>query len=662
MADYRRQPEWDQHADRHTHLIDPVITVRQLARFDFRKPPTRIDHALVFSTPRGAYDTYLPPVRPTRAEAATKRYSSVYEVDMGVHPVQAELALPSDNDAFEFGCVVELSWQVVDPARFVASGYRDVPTLLLGELEQAARPVARRHPISESAAAERELLSAVSALGALGGGVGLKVSWTVRLRRDQENIDHQKRLQGIQHDAAEQVLGAQLGANVDIEVARRTMQQDALALDRAAAYGQQNHALTMRQQEWEHQQALLAGQHALDLQRIEAAKIDFYQYHLAQGGVHAWALHLAQHPEDSALVMNSMREDQLRMIQAQMDLVGQLLAGDVTQDYELDGPKQLALRTMSDVLNQRLPGVTQQPGPQPPAPPGHPGGPVPGSPALSPGAGTGGWTAPQAGAAGTGPQVTMPGAAFPQAPADPPGAGAPGAGPGAPWQQPYAPGTAGTENPATAGADWTGTPYGAGQGGPQEDARPGQLGVHPGQHLPGQHPGAQPGAAPDRQPGQPGGHPYPHQGQQPGPPPGPYQPGPYPNPYAGPHPGAQPGQHAPIIPNLPYGSPAPASAPPAGPTGAPAFASGPLPPQPAAPTAHSPAQPGAQPGAQPAAPASASPAWQPPPGYGSAPVMPRPGTPPTPSQAAPDEGSGGPEASGEDTASGAAGARGTGTS
>ncbi|RST11101.1 hypothetical protein EF905_25875, partial [Streptomyces sp. WAC05374] len=96
MPDFRRPFEWVQDADRHTQLSDPVLTVRQLSRFDFaRKSLTRIDHALVFATPKGSYDAYLPPRRPSRSEAAAKRYTAVYEVDMGVHPVRAEIRLPS---------------------------------------------------------------------------------------------------------------------------------------------------------------------------------------------------------------------------------------------------------------------------------------------------------------------------------------------------------------------------------------------------------------------------------------------------------------------------------------------------------------------------------------------------------------------------------------
>ncbi|MEV6074176.1 hypothetical protein AB0L80_03525 [Streptomyces sp. NPDC052069] len=360
MTDFRRPPEWEQAADRHTRLADPVLTVRQLSRFGFaRKSLTRIDHALVFSTPDGSYDTFLPPVRPTRAEAAGKRYTAVYEVDMGVHPVHAELVLPSDNDAFEFGLSVELSWQVHDPALFVASGYRDVPRLLLGELEQAARPVTRRFPVDRSADAEQEMLRAVHAWGPLGTGAGLGTTWTARLRRDRENIGHQRRIQAIDHAATEQIHAERRGMEYDAELDRRTRTQDALQAGRAMEYGERHQELALQQQRWQHERALLAAADEVELQRAEAEKIDFYRTQLEQGGVRAWALHLSRHPEDSRTVLNGMREDQLRMIQAQMDLVRQLLGGDGAESYELEGPKKLALQAVHDILTQRLPGVSQ---------------------------------------------------------------------------------------------------------------------------------------------------------------------------------------------------------------------------------------------------------------------------------------------------------------
>ncbi|GGX31515.1 hypothetical protein GCM10010297_61200 [Streptomyces malachitofuscus] len=380
MPSFHRPPEWQQPADRHTRLIDPVLTVRQLSRFELSlKHVVRIDHALVFSTPKGGYEAYPPPTRPSRSEIAARRYTAVYEVDMGVHPFTDTLALPSDNDAFEFTAEVDVSWQVLDAARFVASGIRDVPALLIGELQQAARPVTRGFAVADSGAAERELLRAVMLVGPLGATAGLQVTWTLRLRRDQANIDHQQRLQAIDHSAAEQIRTAQQGMQVDVEMDQRHRQQDELQLERAMEYGRRQQELALQQQRWQHEQAMLQGQQMLELQQIEAKKIEFYQWHLSQGGVQSWALHLAQHPEDSHLVMSSMREDQLRMIQAQMDLVKELLSGEGAEKFELEGPKQLALRTVSDILNQRLPGVPQNPPLLPPA--DHPG------PAPAPGAG-----------------------------------------------------------------------------------------------------------------------------------------------------------------------------------------------------------------------------------------------------------------------------------
>ncbi|MGY1500323.1 hypothetical protein ACW4TU_27715 [Streptomyces sp. QTS52] len=377
MPAFHRPPEWQQSADRHTQLIDPVLTVRQLSRFELSlKSTVRIDHALVFATAKGGYEAYLPPRRPTRSEIAARHYTAVYEVDMGVHPCSGTLTLPSDNDAFEFSAEIDLSWQVVDPARFVGSGHRDVPGLLIGELQRAARPVSRRFPIADSAAAEGELLQAINVLGPLGAPAGLQTTWTLRLRRDQENIDHQRRLQAIDHSATEQVWAAQRGSDIDVEVDRRNRGQDALQIERSLAYGAQQQHLALQQQRWDYEQAALQsgqqhqlsiqqGHQELELQQIEAQKVAFYQWHLQQGGVHAWALHLAQHPEDSRMVMTSMRDDQLRMIQAQMDLVKDLLHGDNAEKFELEGPKQLALRTVSDILTQRLPGVPQTPPPLP---------------------------------------------------------------------------------------------------------------------------------------------------------------------------------------------------------------------------------------------------------------------------------------------------------
>ncbi|MFF1724397.1 hypothetical protein [Streptomyces sviceus] len=668
-----RQPEWQQPADRHTQIVDPVLTVRQLSRFEFSlKSYVRIDHALVFATAKGGYEAYLPPRRPTRGDIAANHYTAVYEVDMGVHPHTSDLTLPSDNDAFEFTAVVDLSWQVLDPARFVASGHRDVPGLLLGELQQAARPVTRRFAIADSAAAEVELLERMKLLGPLGAPAGLQVTWTLRLRRDQANIEHELRKQAIDHSADEQIRAAQRGMQIDVEFGRRDRQQDALQIERALQYGDRQQELLLQQQRWQHAQALLAGQQQLELQQLEAEKINFYAWHLQQGGVHQWALHLAQHPEDSGLVMSSMREDQLRMIQAQMDLVQQLLSGDAAENWELEGPKQLALRTVNDILTQRLPGVPQVP------------------PPLPEGAGTG---YPQA----TGPGPAGPGASATPTPGEGPaeaagqlnaGQSLPGhsATPGAYVQgQPLTPGPHAQGHPTTPG------PYAQGQQltpGPYVPGQPLTPGPHaqsqpltPGPYVPGSPPmGGSPLGAPPAALSAPGPY-FGTPGQMPAVPPTPPMgvPGHPTAPTAPPGttlpPQATPAgtpSSAPTIPQPPAHDPAephhaapsptathqaatpaasaapsppgttlPPQAPLSGtPSSAPAIppppAQNPAGPHPAT-SPYSPAPPSALPAATP---------WQPPPGYGQTPTLPAQDVPETPVAPADQNGGDGVEAEG----------------
>lgn len=190
MAEFRRQPEWQQDANRHSTLRDPVLTVKPISRFDYtaRRQMTAIDHALVFVTAKGSYDVYIPPHRPSRSDAATRRYTSVYEVDMGSHPVQLDLELPSDDDAFSFGATADLTWRVADPIAYVASGERDVPTRLTRELHQFARPVSRRFAIEDSPSAERGVQQAVemggfAALHRPRRDVSYAFAWTTRRSR-----------------------------------------------------------------------------------------------------------------------------------------------------------------------------------------------------------------------------------------------------------------------------------------------------------------------------------------------------------------------------------------------------------------------------------------------------------------------------------------------
>lgn len=315
MADFRRPPEWQQDADRHSTLIDPVLTVRPISRFDYvaRRQIGAIDHALVFVTASGTYDVFMPPERPSRAEAATRRYTSVYEVDMGSHPVQLKLRLPSDDDAFSFGAIADLTWRVADPVAYVASGERDVPTRLSRELQQLARPVTRRFSIEDSPEAEQALLEAVMEEGRFAAGTGLDVSCVVRLRLDDEAIAHRRR--------------------------KRSLRYESEMLD-------PEHEFRMRQARQEHELEWLRQQQS---HQLVAQKIAFYQYHLQHGGVAAWALHLAQHPMDTKMVIGTLQKDQLGAIRQQL----QLIAGDTLEDFQKAESARSVLRSVDDLIEQQ---------------------------------------------------------------------------------------------------------------------------------------------------------------------------------------------------------------------------------------------------------------------------------------------------------------------
>ncbi|MFJ2305786.1 PE-PGRS family protein [Streptomyces sp. NPDC087787] len=401
MADFRRPPEWTQNADRHTALVDPVLTVRPISRFDYtaRRQVGAIDHALVFVTASGSYDVFLPPRRPSRAEAATRRYTSVYEVDMGSHPVRLELELPSDDDAFSFGATADLTWRVADPVAFVASGERDVPTRLTRELQQAARPVTRRFPIEDSPAAELAVQRAVEEETSFAAGTGLNVSCVVRLRLDDEAIAHRRR--------------------------KRTLRYESDMLD-------PEHEYRMRQAQLQHQLEVLREQQS---QELVAQKIAFYQYWLQHGGVGAWALHLAAHPEDTRMVVGTLQKDQLGAIRKELELI----AGDTLEDYQKAESARTVLSSVDDLMReQAAPPQALPPGAPPPQPYGTPQPYVPGPPPTQPPSpyGAPGTTAAPYGAPGTtaapyGAPGTTP------APYGQPPSGQPTPGPPAYGQPPY---------------------------------------------------------------------------------------------------------------------------------------------------------------------------------------------------------------------------------
>ncbi|MFF9479713.1 PE-PGRS family protein [Streptomyces sp. NPDC014733] len=344
MVELGREPDWDQGADRHSELVDPVLTVRQLSRFDHRRGYSRIDNALVFTTDKGEFEVYLPPHRPTRSLFAAKRYTAVYEVDMGVHACTASLLLPSDNDAFDFTAEVELTWQVSRPQEFVAGGERDVPAFLRRRLEQLLYPVSRGFPLDRSADAERAVYQVLARAGDVGEQAGLRTSYAVRLRPDDAAIGHQRELRRIRYS------DEQLGLSHDV-----AMREDRLRAEREAEQARQAHELVM-----------LQGRQDEAVRELERQKVHYYEYHLQHGGVAMWALHLAQHPEDSRMVVESLQRDQLELIRSQSQAALQVLKEGNPEDYQRAGLNKQAVEILEGLLARTLPGIASgSPAPEP---------------------------------------------------------------------------------------------------------------------------------------------------------------------------------------------------------------------------------------------------------------------------------------------------------
>ncbi|RKE19867.1 PE-PGRS family protein [Streptomyces sp. TLI_171] len=337
-------PQWQQHADRSTRLTDPVVTIQELSRFRPLRS-TRIDYALVFTTAQGGLDTYLPPHRPSRTELATRGWTSVYEVDMGVHDASTVLALPSDNDAFLFEVALESSWRVERPAAFVAGGERDVPALVRRLVDDAVRPVLRQYPMLESAAAEKAAQVALDSVGPLGAAAGLQVRCGIQIRQDEATQQHAKELRDIEF--------ARL--RLEPEHALR-MQAADLEAQRALAADQYVHRIELQQQDLAHSRQLARSRQELELQEVEIKKIEYYSYWLERGGPAAMAFHLARHPEDAQLVMENLRQDQLRTIQNQLDVALQALGGGPggLEEHQLDEPRRLAAGVIREVLTAKL--------------------------------------------------------------------------------------------------------------------------------------------------------------------------------------------------------------------------------------------------------------------------------------------------------------------
>lgn len=348
MAGYRFSPQWDQHARRDTDIVDPVLVVRPLSRFEFtaRKPVSQVDHALVFTSARGTFTVYIPPHRPTRGELTSGRFVSVHEVDLGIHHFQRSFRLPSDNDAFSFHAELDVSWRVLAPDRVVASQVRDVPAHVVPRLEERLRTTTRRFSIEDSARAETAVRDDLARVQ-IAEELGLNVTCAVRMDLDQAARDQQNALRDLGYQAQRVAPEAELERLKEVH-------QHQLELLR------QTNRHTVERAQLTHEQQILAE------------KARFYAWHLEQRGVIPWALELAQHPQDLPRVLEMLTKEQVAQVTERLDVLDRVAKSGHFENYQLADPIQETLRSIHDLFSgtgaatspPRLPpGAAQPTGP-----------------------------------------------------------------------------------------------------------------------------------------------------------------------------------------------------------------------------------------------------------------------------------------------------------
>ncbi|WP_037605737.1 hypothetical protein [Streptacidiphilus rugosus] len=305
----------DRSAARFTELTDPVLTVRQLGTFDSfaRKQPGRVDSALVYATGSGKCAVFLPPSRPGRSDLTGRGYRSLYEIDMGIHHFTLSERLPCEEDAGGFLATIDVDWRVSAPERVVTSGLRDVRALVTPRIQRRLRRITRRFPLDSSSAAEaaaqEDLLDEPLAEDA-----GLTISCSVQLDLDEAGAEQKGAVRqlGYRHGIQEKLLVA---ADDDAELASK--------------------------------------------------KAAFYQYYLQRGGVEAWALQVAQHPEDLPKALEQLNAEQQQVVRNQLDLMNTMIEGKHIEHFQLEGMSQAAADALTRMLRQTG-GLPDQSHPQRP--------------------------------------------------------------------------------------------------------------------------------------------------------------------------------------------------------------------------------------------------------------------------------------------------------
>ncbi|MGA4850645.1 hypothetical protein ACOBQB_32050 [Streptomyces sp. G5(2025)] len=100
-------------------------------------------------------------------------------------------------------------------------------------------------------------------------------------------------------------------------------------------------------------------------QELRTRKLGFYRHHLARGGLDALLLHLSEHPQDTRLVVDNLRADELKKVENQLQLIDRVLPDGPLEKYQLEEPQRLVLALFRSALRQAKSGPLPEEDPPP---------------------------------------------------------------------------------------------------------------------------------------------------------------------------------------------------------------------------------------------------------------------------------------------------------
>ena len=288
-------------------------------RWDGTLPRARAHVAVVVVYRRGEHQVVWPHQR-TRV-LLSRRPTTVYDVDLGLHHTVIPADLPSRDYSASFHASISVQWRVLDPSAIVRHQVLDIKDTLSADLLHLARGIARDFRIDQVTAAEDKIND--------------------QLRGVEIDITTPAGIQQAMHEAIK--LGC-LGARYGLWTSAITH----LTLDEAAI----EHNTKMMKLNWaieeEEAEQKLRMIKNKNQQEIMAEKTAIYREIIAAGDVERFALRLASNPDEISAITEIIRDDQLTRRRDTIDFISRMVDSGVVERWEVSDQVRQALEWLSD--------------------------------------------------------------------------------------------------------------------------------------------------------------------------------------------------------------------------------------------------------------------------------------------------------------------------